>query len=179
MQNFFQGPCQTGEVLIAHCGQLKCGPDVCQAPINYLEDFLLQFVPETGDDDDGAYCHALGTQGPCSSSYELYGYNIFELKGQCVNLEDPSSPYYSSAEENALLDEAYNQANQGSTYLNDPNSTSNQPETTQAVYSRSRRQNMNSAGIFQMPSRFPSSLLNPCQLGDRNGNNFKCTNPLV
>jgi len=36
------------------------------------------------------------------------------------------------------------------------------------------------AGLFQLPANFPKDpLLNACRPGDRNGNNYKCTNPVV
>ena len=42
-----------------------------------------------------------------------------------------------------------------------------------------RRQFDTSAGVFQFPSSVVDPLLNPCRTGGRNGNNYKCTNPLL
>lgn len=50
------------------------------------------------DVDDGGSCLAIGTIEPCCSFTKVLGYNIFKRRGECVDLEDPSAPYYSSPE---------------------------------------------------------------------------------
>ena len=168
-------------VSVSSSGELECAPNTCQIVDRY-QDFLLQLVPvkqsrvsyDSGEDENG-YCYALGTRGPCSPS-ELFGYNIFRSKGECVDMDDPRTPYFSSPEENAILDDVFERA------ANEPLKVKNKNSNTffraQRI-SRKRRQGANSFGIFQQPSGIPTSLLNPCQLGNRNGNNFKCSNPLV
>jgi hypothetical protein len=91
-------------------------------------------------------------------------------------MDDPRTPYFSSPEENAILDDVFDRA------ANEPIKTKNNKSNTffrAQRLSRKRRQGPNTFGIFQQPSRIPTSLLNPCQTGGRNGNNFKCANPLV
>lgn len=156
---------------VSSSGKLECAPDTCQSMEKFFEDFLLQFAPAINGDSGEAICYALGTRGPCSSPSEYFGYNIFNYQGECVDIEDPTSPYFSSSEENARLDDIYNKAE------NDTKSVSLQKRETR--HPRTRRQGFNTGGIFQQAGRVPASLLNPCQLGSRSGNNFKCTNPLV
>jgi hypothetical protein len=91
-------------------------------------------------------------------------------------MDDPTTPYFSSPEENAILDDVFDRA------ANEPIKTKNNKSNTFLCaqrLSRKRRQGINTFGIFQQTSRIPTSLLNPCQPGGRNGNNFKCANPLV
>lgn len=162
-------------VTVSSSGKLECGSNTCPSLDRYYQDFLLQLVPAKesriigSDDDDDGFCYALGTRGPCSPS-ELFGYNIFQAEGQCLDMEDPTTPYFSSPVENALLDELYNH-------------TSEEPVKKSVTFFRSQQLSRNrrqaSFGIVQQSSTFPTSMLNPCQLGNRNGNNFKCTNPLV
>ncbi|KAK4018494.1 Uncharacterized protein APZ42_027258 [Daphnia magna] len=173
---FTQGPCPHDKVVtVSSSGKLECGSNTCPSLDRYYQDFLLQLVPAKesriigSDDDDDGFCYALGTRGPCSPS-ELFGYNIFQAEGQCLDMEDPTTPYFSSPVENALLDELYNH-------------TSEEPVKKSVTFFRSQQLSRNrrqaSFGIVQQSSTFPTSMLNPCQLGNRNGNNFKCTNPLV
>ena len=165
-------------VAVGSSGKLECVSDTCQATERFMDGFLLQWVPTMGDDDDNGFCFALGTKGPCSSS-ELYGFNIHSNEGQCVDMKDPKTPYFSSPEENALLDEIYN--NPSSNFRTTLNDTQLLPleSIIRTRATRGRRQGFNTVGIFQQPSQIPTSLLNPCQTGGRFGNNFKCTNPLV
>ena len=178
-QLFFssKGPCPADKVLsVSSSGKLECAPDSCQSHSmeKFFDEFLLQFVPdimnEDDDDDEGGFCYALGTRGPCSSPREFYGYNIFNYRGECVDISDPTSPYFSSSEENDRLDEIFNKAE---------NDTKVAVHKREASHPRTRRQGSNTFGIFQQAGQIPASLLNPCQSGDRSGNNFKCTNPLV
>ncbi|XP_046447337.1 uncharacterized protein LOC124196362 [Daphnia pulex] len=174
---FTQGPCPTNQVVsVSASGKLECAPNTCQLVDRY-QDFLLQLVPvkqsiisnhKYGNGNGQELCHALGSCGPCSPS-ELFGYNVFRPLGECVDMNDPRTPYFSSPEENAILDDVFGRA------ANEPN---NRFYRAQRL-SRKRRQGPNTIGIFQQPSRIPTSLLNPCQPGGRNGNNFKCANPLV
>lgn len=174
--DLYKGPCPQDKVVsVSSSGELECGSNTCPSLDRYYQDFLLQLVPAKeskiigSDDDDDGYCYALGTRGPCSP-YELFGYNIFRAEGQCLNTEDPTTPYFSSPEENDILDELYNH-------------TSEEPAKKSVTFFRSqhlsRNRRQSSFGIIQQTSSIPTSLLNPCQLGNRNGINFKCTNPLV
>lgn len=147
-------------------GSLECKPNYCPASPKSLKNFILQFVlVKNGSDYSDEKCYALGTTGPCCSPSDLLGYNIFELKAECVDLNDPSSPYFSSSEENNRLDELYDV--NGKEYDDDYSRESKS-------FSRIRRQ-----GIIQIPSRVPNTLLNPCQQGGRNANNLKCANILM
>ncbi|XP_046441044.1 uncharacterized protein LOC124191993 [Daphnia pulex] len=179
---FTQGPCPTNQVVsVSSSGKLECFPNTCQLVDRY-QDCLLQLVPvkqsRISNDDNGdeyGYCYGLGTRGPCSPS-ELFGYNIFHCQGECADMDDPRTPYFSSPEENAILDDVFDRA------ANEPIKTKNNKSNTFLCaqrLSRKRRQGINTFGIFQQTSRIPTSLLNPCQPGGRNGNNFKCANPLV
>ena len=169
-----KGPCPAYEVLsVSSSGKLKCAPDSCQSNSKekFFDAFLIQFLPKIMNEyDKGGYCLALGTRGPCSSRCQFFGYNIFNKRGECVDISDPKSPYFSSTEENARLDEIFNKAGKYTKVV---------VQKREASHPRTRRQGSNTLGIFQQAGQIPASLLNPCQPGDRSGNNFKCTNPLV
>ena len=114
-------------------------------------------------------CFALGTRGPCPETpFHLLGYDIFQCKAVCVNMEDPSSPYFLSDEEDASIDRFYNQFHPEYDFLHvvlvDQNLASRN-DTAQ------RKQG---SGVFQLPSHFPDSLLGGCRPGGKG-----CANPIV
>ena len=117
--------------------------------------------------EDGQ-CYALGTRGPCPETpFHLLGYDVFEHKAVCVNMEDPSSPYFLSDEEDALIDSLYNQFH--------PEYDFQVVLIQQNVLSRNdTSQRKQGAGVFQLPSRFPDSLLVGCRPGGSG-----CANPIV
>ncbi|XP_046445779.1 uncharacterized protein LOC124195428 isoform X1 [Daphnia pulex] len=165
---FTQGPCQDGYVVsINQDGRLGCTPAECESTDG--KDFLQQLVLAN------KACYVLGSRGPCSTTSQLLGYDIFKRRLQCVNLLDPFSPYFSWHEENNLLDSIYNHLHLES----DEFRTSLVYQSLEGRNDTLRRQGANTAGIFQFPSSSPETLLNPCRTGARQGTNYKCTNPLV
>lgn len=162
------GPCQDGYVVsINQDGRLGCTPAECESTDG--KDFLQQLVLAN------KACYVLGSRGPCSTTSQLLGYDIFKRRLQCVNLLDPFSPYFSWHEENNLLDSIYNHLHLES----DEFRTSLVYQSLEGRNDTLRRQGANTAGIFQFPSSSPDTLLNPCRTGARQGANYKCTNPLV
>lgn len=168
--NFLIGPCPARQVItISPEGKLGCTPAECQSIDG--GDKSLQLVPT----EDGV-CYPLGSRGPCSTTSQLLGYDIFERRIQCVNTQNASSPYFFSSQENELADNVYNQI---------------QPEYNafqvflvgQSLVQRNdtaqRKQDTNTVGVFQIPSSLPDPILHPCRPGARRGLNYKCTNPLV
>ncbi len=164
-----KGPCRDGSIVgISSQGQLECMPSQCQS--TNVGDKSLQLLPA----EDGL-CYALGTQGPCSPP-SLLGYDIFKRQMECVNVQNDTSPYFTSPEEEALVDSIYNQRSPDfddfriSMVFESPIGTNNIGQ---------RRQGATTGGIFQFPSFSPEILLNPCRPGARREMNYKCTNPLV
>ena len=165
-----KGPCQDGNVVtISPKGRLGCTPAECQSMDG--EDKSLQLVS-----DENGVCYALGLQGPCLSTSQLLGYDIFKRRLQCVNIQDPSSPYFFSPREEKILDSIYIQL-----YPEyDDYRISLVYESLEGRNDKGqRRQGANTAGIFQFPSSSPEVLLQPCRTGARQGTNYKCTNPIV
>ena len=153
---------------ISAVDRLVCTPSQCQ-PTQSPSGVPFQMVPF----EDGQ-CFALGTCGPCPATpFQLLGYDVFERKAVCVNMEDPSSPYFSSPEEDELIDRFYDQNQPDFNDIRIILFQNNLLNTNRTV---ERRQG---AGVFQLPSRFPDLLLNPCRPGDQRGFNYKCTNPIV
>ena len=149
-------------------GKLECKPNSCpSSSTKSFGNFILQFVRVKNDAPYTDQCYALGTKGPCCSSSDFLGYDIFKLKPACVDLEDPSSPYFSSSKKNDVLDKLYDPADKEYDYDNSATSS-------KESYNRTRRQ-----GVITLPTSTPNSLLNPCQQGGRDGANLKCANPLV
>ncbi len=148
--------------------RLVCSPSQCPSPvpINSPGGQPFQMVPfgNTGR------CYALGTRGPCPASH-LLGYDVFQLIAVCVNMEDPSLPYFSTPEEDEIIDRFYNQPELNSIQL--------VPFQQNSLRRNGTVQRRQGSGVFQLPSRFPDTLLNPCRPGDRNNFNYKCTNPIV
>jgi hypothetical protein len=55
-------------------------------------------------------CYELGSAGPCSSydyTSSLLGFDILKNELVCVDITDPSSPYFFSKEENDLFDSVF------------------------------------------------------------------------
>lgn len=117
----------------------------------------------------------MGTFGPCYSSDKVVGYDIFDLKGKCIDLKDPTTPYFLSSELNSKLDKAYNE-DDDLKYKNVNKTIIRRRKISKA--SRVGRQT-NTFGAFQVNNNLVSSNLAGCQLGNRNGNNVKCANPLT
>ena len=174
-------------------GQLECKPNFCSAPSSResFDSLILQLVrvKKTDDDDDcdcecddasrAPYdeCYALGTRGPCCSSSDLLGYNIFKLESECVDVKDPSLPYFISEDEANLLDEYFDEPD-GCNQCNECNQQTkcNSTESTseQSHSSRIKRQ-----GVISTSITSATSLLNACQQGGLSASNPKCTNPLM
>ncbi len=126
------------------------------------------------------FCYSLGSQGPCRRQpFQLFGYyDVFQRDNLCVNVTSSDLSYFLSKQEEMLIDDIF-----------EPKFDDERiflvTDTQKLVGKRNwnatsiRRQESITSGIFQLPTRLPTSLLNPCQPGARNGENYKCTNPLV
>lgn len=153
-------------------GIARCMPSECQiSPANALR----PFVRNQADD----FCYALGTTGPCSSGTSLryFGYDVFLRRGRCADVNSSASPYFASGSEDAFLDSVFNQLlpeyDDFRVILTDRRPGASRRNAT-------RRQETLTAGLFQLPAFYLTDpLLNPCRPGARNGNNYKCTNPLL
>lgn len=168
--NFLKGPCPDGNVVaITPQGRLGCTPTECQSIDS--EDNSLQLVST-----ENGVCSTLGSRGPCPTISQLLGYDIFKRQLQCVNILDPSSPYFSSSTEEDLTDSVYNQFLPAYDDYQVSLIYQNQGERKD---NNQRRQGANTAGIIRFPSTSTEALLHPCRTGAREGINFKCTNPLV
>ncbi|XP_046463831.1 uncharacterized protein LOC124209729 [Daphnia pulex] len=106
---FTQGPCPYGQVVaISPDGSLKCMTSKCPSIYDGDEYFWKQkpLVPT----NDGK-CYELGSTGRCSKYDDiaplLLGLDILKNELTCVDINDPSSPYFFSQEENDLLDSLY------------------------------------------------------------------------
>ena len=106
---------------------------------------------------------------------------MFKRQLQCVTA-DPISPDSSSSQQNDLFHEAEDKQLYSQDYI------SESIEWIEYLIGISLLQNsrlmqpierQDTAGILQVPSSLPDSLLQPCRTGDRTGINFKCANPLV
>ncbi|EFX79766.1 hypothetical protein DAPPUDRAFT_319198 [Daphnia pulex] len=72
---FTQGPCQDGYVVsINQDGRLGCTPAECESIDG--KDFLQQLVLAN------KACYVLGSRGPCSTTSQLLGYDIFKRRLQ-------------------------------------------------------------------------------------------------
>ncbi|XP_057374601.1 uncharacterized protein LOC130695482 [Daphnia carinata] len=174
---FSRGPCPAEQVMtISQGGRLFCTPDECPV-INSENDSQQQWVP-----NDRGGCFALGSTGPCSAS-QLLGYDVFERQLECVNTTDPFSPYFiPSPQESGLIDRALFDARLQRQFHPEDNDLYFgliQQAKRGIIKSRIQRQDVNTAGIFELPSSLPDPLLQPCRTGARQGENFKCTNPLI
>ncbi|EFX73214.1 hypothetical protein DAPPUDRAFT_110008 [Daphnia pulex] len=172
---FSRGPCPNRQVLvITEDGRLSCESLECQSINGGDDGRFQQLVP-----DEKGTCFALGSRGPCSST-QLLGYDIFKRQLQCV--VDPFSPESSPSQQNELVDGAENKELFSQDYI------SERIEWIEYLISISLLQRrylmepierQDNAGILQLPSSLPDSLLLPCRTGARSDNNFKCANPLV
>ena len=161
--HFQTGPCPLGQVVtFTRSRALGCLPIQCQARSN---DPLRILVPAA----DG-FCYDLGSRGPCSSlSSQLLAFDVFLQRPRCFEANSPTSPYFVSAQEDAFLSSTFD-----ALYMYDFYRVS-----LFQTDDNNRRQDALTSGVFQVPSSLPEPLLNPCRPGARNGNNLKCTNPLV
>ena len=157
-------------IAIRRNGTIQCTSSKCPSNAN------LPLAPYK----DGL-CYVLGSQGPCRSkeSFQLFGYDVFLRQTLCVNTTAFDSPYFESGQGEMFMDNTFNhllpEFDDYTVFLvTDPQS---QFEKRNWNATSSRRQGGTTAGLFQLPTRFP--LLNPCRPGSRYGNNYKCTNPLV
>ena len=162
------GPCQLGQVVAFNQAEnLQCMPSRCKFNANDL-------IPLSPYED--GLCYALGSQGPCRSQpFQLFGYDVFERRTLCVNVTAIGSPYFELDEDIDVLDKNYNQVSPEYDdfrffFTSDP-----------AQNSAGRRQgDALTAGLIQLPANFPKDpMINACKPGAQNGNNYKCTNPVV
>ena len=162
---YFKGPCPPGQVMtLSSQDRLVCLPSQCP-PVNGPDGQPLQMVPF-----GNGQCFALGTRGPCPASpIHLLGYDVFECKAVCVNMKDPSSPYFLSTEEDASIDSFYNQ-------LHPEYDDFHVVLVAQNVLSRNDTAQRKQGGVFQFPSSLPISLLAGCRPG---GSDSGCVNPIV
>ncbi len=161
-------------LVITEDGRLNCEPLECKSINGGDDGRFQQLVP-----DEKGTCFALGSGGPCSST-QLLGYDIFNRQLQCV--VDPFSPESSPSQQNELVDGAENRELFSQDYI------SERIDWIEYLISISLLQRsklmepierQDTAGILQLPSSLPDSLLHPCRTGARQGDNFKCANPLV
>jgi len=156
---------------ITRTGNLRCTPSECQFNANLP---LARYI-------DGL-CYVFGSQGPCRSQpFQLFGYDVFKLRSICVNVTARDSPYFVSGQEAYFIDDTFNQLL--------PEYDDFRVFLVNSQQSSAKRRNWNSTpierqgaltgGLFQLPSRLPNPQLNPCRPGAQNGNNYKCTNPIV
>jgi len=99
-----------------------------------------------------------------------------------MNVSASDSAYFTSEKEEKSMDNIFNQLlpeydNYRIYFVSD--SKKNPTKRGDWRAASVRRQGGVTAGLFQLPSRLPDSLLNSCRPGARNGNNYKCTNPLM
>ena len=117
---FVIGPCPYGQVVnMTSDGSMRCMKSNC--PTIYESDEFSsklwkqkQMVPAS----DGK-CYELGSAGPCSNDDEissLLGFDILKNELVCVDITDPSSPYFFSKEENDLLDSVFDGVYQSNAY---------------------------------------------------------------
>lgn len=156
------GPCPPGQVVaLGQSGALACLASQCQS-----NDAGRQLAPF-----GIGFCYEIGSRGPCPES-QYFGFDVFLQTVGCVDIRSPGTVYYTSVEEDAFLDETFNE-------LYPDYSDYRVQLVNRRRNATAKRRQFGLGGIFQVPSSFPEILLNPCRPGERNGNNFKCTNPLV
>lgn len=149
-------------------GRLECTPSVCPSRTQN-GNRLIPF-------GENGICYEFGTVGPCRPNTELLGYDVFERRGICVDIFDPSSPYFTSPDEDDVLDKIYNQV---SAEYGDYQITLVEQNLLVRKDSAEERQEQNTLGIFQVPEALPEVLLNPCRPGAQRELNYKCMNPIL
>jgi hypothetical protein len=109
------GPCPYGQVVAINSDEsLSCMKSKCPAIYEfdeYSSDYWKQKQKQLVPTSDGR-CHELGTTGRCSNydyTYSLLGLDILKNELECVDVTDPSSPYFSSQEENDILDSIFDE----------------------------------------------------------------------
>jgi hypothetical protein len=107
------GPCPYGQVVAINSNEsLSCMKSKCPTIYEfdeYSSDLWKQRQKPLVSTSDGR-CHELGTAGRCSSyddASSLLGLDMLKNELECVDVTDPSSPYFSSQEENELLDSIF------------------------------------------------------------------------
>jgi hypothetical protein len=173
--NTFLGPCPNRQVLvITEDGRLSCEPLECLSINGGDDGRFQQLVP-----DEKGTCFALGSRGPCLST-QLLGYNVFKRQLQCV--VDPFSPESSASQQNELVEAAENRQLFSQDYISERIDWIKYLISI-GLMQRSKLmepiERQDTAGILQVPSSLPDSLLQPCRSGARIDNNFKCANPVV
>ena len=163
-------------VTLSQGGRLFCTPDECQASNISNSNSSMSFIPS-----DKGKCQAIGSRGTCSSaSSQFLGYDVFKRQLQCINVTDPTSPYFSYLRERRFDKKIFSQMPQierNQRKIDVPVKTVHTNLLIKTNDTNNRRQG--TFGIFQVPSSVSNSLLQPCRPGVRNGFNQKCTNPLV
>ncbi len=102
------GPCPYGQVVaITPYGSLSCMKSKCPSIYNGDYNFWKQkpLVPTS----DGK-CYELGSTGRCSKYDDTsspLGLDVLKNELVCIDITDPSSPFFSSQEENDILDSLY------------------------------------------------------------------------
>jgi hypothetical protein len=133
-------------------------------------------------------CFELGSADSCSSydgqSAKLLGYDIFKRQTECVDINDSYSPYFSSDEENELLDGVYDQFYPEYDFfriwlvyqsLQLEEAVKHGKKKKKKVRNGTYQRRQGTFGVFQFPDvKIP--LLNPSRGGNRLG---KGTNPIV
>nr|CAH0102867.1 unnamed protein product [Daphnia galeata] len=152
-------------------GRLNCEPLECQSINGGDDGRFQQLVP-----DENGICFALGSRGPCSST-QLLGYDVFTRQLQCV--VDPFSPDSFSSQQNDLFHEAEDKQLYSQDYISERIEYLIDISLLQRSKIMEPIERQETAGILQLPSSLPDSLLHPCRTGARQGANFKCANPLV
>ena len=163
-------------VTLSQGGRLFCTPDECQASNISNSNSSMSFIPS-----DKGPCQAIGSRGTCSSaSSQFLGYDVFKRQLQCINVTDPTSPYFSYLRERRFDKKIFSQMPQierKQKKIDVPIKTVHQNSLIKTNDTDNRRQS--TFGLFQFPTSVSNSLLQPCRPGVRNGFNQKCTNPLV
>ncbi|XP_046655296.1 uncharacterized protein LOC124348928 [Daphnia pulicaria] len=155
---FSRGPCPNHQVfVITENGRLSCEPLECLSINGGDDGRFQQLVP-----DEKGTCFALGSRGPCLST-QLLGYDIFKRQLQCV--VDPFSPESSASQQNELVEAAEFRQLFSQDYI------SERIEWIEYLITLSLMQRnklmepverQDNAGILQLPSSLPDSLLQPC-----------------
>lgn len=154
----------------SYSGKLECQPNVCRVAPGFRKDIVLQLFPHRFDylDPPGS-CYPIGS--PCFFPTQVLGYNVFERRGECVDLLDSRTQYHTDPEVNALLDDFYNSPE---TEMQET------PMPSDRQYARpQRRAQQSNNKLFQSSISVPEAILNSCQPGGQTGTNFKCTHPVV
>lgn len=165
-----KGPCPAEHVIdFSADGRLECTWNNC--PSGTQNGSSHRFIPFKED----GFCYKFGTTGPCQPGTELFGYDVFERKGVCVSITDPSSSPY-SPEENYVLDDSYDQLSpEYSAYR------ISLVEQNSHLYKNTAENKVghSSYELLRVPSSSSAILLNACRPGAHREFNYKCINPIL